>query len=502
MEFNKVYTIEKETTQQEFLRKLLIELASSLDTPIDIVKAKFGKIEEKVCEAIVCTSYVDLNYTASIGYDYKIKVYENGKEKEKTITKWKPFSGHLSGTKTECTFNAPYEQHFNSYTLRDTLNSVKNESIIQKGNARLTSYGLESAKWECERALRSEIEYPGNHHKDESITSDVSVKSIRCYILPYYQVEYTYRGKKYSVTGFACGNPNFMLELPPNDIDIKQQTKRKTQGSKNAMLIGWSLFTAAIIYAFISCKAGSYWQCFLSIPTLIMAIILHSTYDKKFNHALSSFTKILLNSKKELLEKMLIAKSYQRLSEKESSSFDSKASLNNQEYLASNKKKGAKGMAIFCSIISIILIAVCTVKSKQAADAALHTPEQITIEIIDKEQEYKPYESVYINGCYYIYFDYKISANEIGVSNMKVITYVYNKSTGEELGSIETSFNYMNLNAGTSKTFSVELSDNQPEKNNNTFFIEVYNASFQELEFKYEFDYICFDDHEYYYSKN
>ena len=47
----------------------------------------------------------------------------------------------------------------------------------------------------------------------------------------------------------------------------------------------------------------------------------------------------------------------------------------------------------------------------------------------------------------------------------------------------------------------MNLSDNQPEKNNNTFFIAMYNANASELTYKFEVESINFSDGKYYYNK-
>lgn len=71
MEFEKVFTIEKEHSKKEFLRAAIIKIASDLDTPIDVVRAEFSEVKESVKEIILCTAHVESNYTASIGYDRK-----------------------------------------------------------------------------------------------------------------------------------------------------------------------------------------------------------------------------------------------------------------------------------------------------------------------------------------------------------------------------------------------------------------------------------------------
>lgn len=48
MEFNKVVTVKKEHSKEQFLRAAMIKLASDIETPIDAVKADFGEVKESV----------------------------------------------------------------------------------------------------------------------------------------------------------------------------------------------------------------------------------------------------------------------------------------------------------------------------------------------------------------------------------------------------------------------------------------------------------------------
>ena len=69
MVYNTVYTVKKEISKDEFLRQLLYDLASENGTPPDVVDAKFRPVEEDVEEVIVCTAHIEMDYSASIGYD-------------------------------------------------------------------------------------------------------------------------------------------------------------------------------------------------------------------------------------------------------------------------------------------------------------------------------------------------------------------------------------------------------------------------------------------------
>ena len=516
MEFDAVFTVKKETSKDEFLRELLIELASSSKTPADVVKAKFGEVEESVREAIVCSAHIEMDYSASVGYDRqetywtKEKKYNSSTnqyyyvdvEKTRTVTDWRPFSSHISGDKTAAAFNASFSGIYDNDTIVDVIKSTNRDSIVAKGEADVDYEGLEAAKKNCAFFLEMDISYPGDHHKDTRTNSDVMVESISCYKLPYYTVEFTYNGKKYSASGFACGNPNIRAELPPNDVDVEAQTKQITEKTQKISRGAWLGFGAAFVFACIMCAVGAPWLCILPVGTLVAAVIFNNKYNTEFNSTLDSLTIGITEAKKSALEEALVKNSFDKLSERESENFNSKTTSDNARYQSSHKKvkDSVKVKAIWAGIATAILVIVCIVCGVRQADAALHSPDQLEIVIVEKNQEYKSYVSGYTNGCHYIYFDYEVEAKKVGVSDMTVVTYVYDKNTGEELGYITTSFSGMNLDAGATKTYSMEWHDNQPQKNNNTFFLTVYDMDFEDLEFKHEFDYIHFDDGKYYHG--
>lgn len=126
-----------------------------------------------------------------------------------------------------------------------------------------------------------------------------------------------------------------------------------------------------------------------------------------------------------------------------------------------------------------------------------HSPAAISISFVGKRQEYKSRVSGYTNGCYYVYFDLDISSSSsVGVQYLQFKTYV--TLDGSNLGYINSSIESMNLGANSSGRYSIYLQDNQPEKNNNTFFISLYNASYGDLSFSSTISSIWFTDGKWY----
>ena len=512
MEFDAVFTAKKETSKEEFLRKLLIELASSSKTPADVVKAKFGEVEESVREAIVCSAHIEMDYTASIGYDRqetywtKEKKYNSSTkqyyyvdvQKTRTVTDWQPFSGHISGDKTAAAFNESYSGISDNDIIADVIKSTQSDNIVPKGEAEVDYAGLEAAKKNCEFFLRLDIKYPGDHHKDERTSADVTVETVSCYKLPYYTVEFTFDGKKYTASGFACGRPNIRAELPPNDVNIEEEVNKKTDKSKKLKSGLWFGFIGAFIFACVMCGVGAPWLCILPVGVLAAAIYFHIKYNKEYQETLTSLTTGVTVAKKTALDEALKTHSFEKLTESEDKAFYAKAASDNSKFESSHKPKGVKTRAIWAGIATAILVIVCIVTGANQANAKLHSPKHLELEVVAKSEEYKSDVSPYINGCYFIYFDYEVTSKKLGISDMSIITYVYDKNTGEELGYITTSLSGMNLDEGGTKTYTVELKENQPEKNN--FFSTLYDLDFEDLEFKYEYDYIHFEDGEYYHG--
>lgn len=92
MDFDKVYTVNKEHSKEQFIRAAMIKLASNPETPVDVVKADFGEVKESVKEVILCAGHVEADYTASIGYDRQ-EQYETTESKRLDEGDWYTYKG-------------------------------------------------------------------------------------------------------------------------------------------------------------------------------------------------------------------------------------------------------------------------------------------------------------------------------------------------------------------------------------------------------------------------
>lgn len=164
-------------------------------------------------------------------------------------------------------------------------------------------------------------------------------------------------------------------------------------------------------------------------------------------------------------------------------------------------KKRKRKIKIISIIAAVVLAVVGTITGFVVSSKVNHSAKKISFNVTSKRSEYKADVSPYINGCYYVYFTYEISSgSNVGIDYMQFVTYV--KKDGKDIGSIKSSLENMNLSPKTTKTYSLYLQDNQPEINNNTFFITLYNCELSNLTFSYDVLCINFSDGKYYFGDN
>ena len=520
MQFDSVLTVKKEITKEAFLRKALIELAKASETPIDVVNSQFGEVRESVKEVMLVSAHVESDYSVSIGYD-RTEQYQSTERKyvskgswytcngvrqwadhggtytvdcikERTVTDWQSHSGHISGDATCAEMNGDTGTRIN---VDHILITIKEDSIVERGEAKVDNESFLKVQLRCEAEVESRINFPGDRHKNFDSNADITVKSVECYKLPFYEVEYTYRDKKYKVEGFACGELAVAADLPPNDINIEAVAKNDTKKSKAGKIAGWIAFASTYVFAWVMFAIGVYWTWFIPVVALAAAIVFHVLHNKKYSEKIRSLKEDNIKLKCNKLKDVLAEKGYDPLTEEESDCFDEKKG--GAEYAARHKKGGVVGWAVLGGILTAALIITSLIGGANANKARLHSPEQVTIALVNKTQEYDPDASPYINGCYYIYLEYHIAAGEIGVDYIQFRTTVSDES-GEELGSITTSLSTMNLDAGGEKSYETYLQENQPEKNQ--FFSSLYDAVYSDLSLEYEILSIGFSDGEYYHD--
>lgn len=166
------------------------------------------------------------------------------------------------------------------------------------------------------------------------------------------------------------------------------------------------------------------------------------------------------------------------------------------------KAKKAKQKAV--TILSIVLIAAALIVGIPLKSKIDHDVNRIKIDIVNMSSSYNHNESVYINGRYYIYFDFEIkNGTGAGIDYMEVVTYVEDKN-GKSIGQITSSFggyysSSMNLEKKDTVIKEIYLAEHQPEKN--AFFSTMYDTKLDEWSFTHKVTSVSFSDGKNYFGE-
>ena len=337
--FDKVFTVAKEVTQDQFLRKLLITLASKKDAPYDVCNAEFKDIHESVKEVIVGSAHVEMGYSASIGYDRieeywdkeKTSEYVNGRrieyladvQKTRVVTDWHPYSGCIIRDVScivlneEGYQNAPKENN----RLVPVFKSIKTQSFALEGNATVSLQALDAVKYNCETLVKSEINFPGDQTEGEVYNAKTQVKTLVCYKLPYYEVEFVYQDKKYLASGFACGDPNVETEIPPNNVNIEQSVYEKVESYKVGSIFSWIGCFICFMIALFGDQSNVQWAWVFALSLLVLAIVLSQKKNEKYNELTKKLNDENKKQKLDNLVNALELRKYSELTEDETSAF-------------------------------------------------------------------------------------------------------------------------------------------------------------------------------------
>lgn len=130
-------------------------------------------------------------------------------------------------------------------------------------------------------------------------------------------------------------------------------------------------------------------------------------------------------------------------------------------------------------VIACIALVFGIMASNKAAMSRGHDADDISIKIVGLDQKYNEHESPYTNGCYHVTIEYEITNNSsTGINYIQFDAIIKNKGN-EDLAQITSDFGdsmSVLIDAGQSKTFKADISDNQPVENNNIQFMNLYDA--------------------------
>ena len=237
MEFQKVFKVKKEVSEEEFLRSVLIGLSRDEKSPSNIMDAKFDEVSEFQTEILGISADIVVNYSGTIGYDRKEIYYEtesyyevsSGKrktrqvEKTRTVTDWQAYNGVLNTNEGVYVSNVEYGDRDLDRLFYDAFKQAKDESVVEEGTARVNSDAYKLAVSACESSARFEVHWPGDRQKDERYSFKTDVIDLLCYMVPCYKVFFEYNGENYIARGFAFGEPNETHVVPQADGNVESE---------------------------------------------------------------------------------------------------------------------------------------------------------------------------------------------------------------------------------------------------------------------------------------
>lgn len=344
MEFQRVFTIKKTYSTDEFLRAVMIGLTKDKQSPSDIMTAKFGKVTEYTAEVAWMEADIDVHYSGSVGYDRKEEYQEwnsssnKYETKTKTVTDWRPHSGNLNTTQKRYTLNVSTSDKDFEELFSKALAKFSDDLVTESGSARVNTDAASRLQFACEQSARYEVSWPGDHHKDTRYSCKTDIKVLEGYIAPCYEVEYEYEGKKYKARGFAFGKPAEIHTVPENsastisiedietqrskDIDVAEKPYKKRKIAIIGAVVG---AVAALIGLFGGMNSAVLIMMFIIgliavVPCVIIAIIITSKVKKevaaiieKANREAESLNTVKIDN----LIKALQATGYEKLTQEE-----------------------------------------------------------------------------------------------------------------------------------------------------------------------------------------
>lgn len=257
MKIENVIGVKKELSKDEFLRNVLKQITMNIESPANIMTAKFKSVEEHTTEILILQSSVNVEMSGSVGYDkeeqyqttekkfvnegdrYIIqgvqkradtsKKYEVDVIKTRTVTDWSPFNG-TQNQKVEGVISTEDDKENELVSLfQKERNHFKDESLTVEDSMEIPTSVYKRAVSRCEFLASIYCTWPGDHHKDERYKYDTSVEDISLVILPYYEVKFEYEGNEYYAKGLACGEVNEVHQCP------KSQNLVESEGSINTL---------------------------------------------------------------------------------------------------------------------------------------------------------------------------------------------------------------------------------------------------------------------------
>lgn len=377
-DISKAYRIEKEITQDQFKRDVLLNLAQDIKAPEDIDNIQIIDVEEGTIEAICGYGQVNITYSATVGFDREEKYQETTEvwdkdsqkmvqkteTKTRTVTDWHPHSGQRIDNASDFeqlddkygyvgVGSALYWISEKNITELD-VKTLKKKRVADEVISKIKDGCVSSASYSVERDL------PGDHVKNYNASGTCDLLELAYYTFPYYLMTYKYDGKEYKIGTIPSGKPRFNKEDSPKGTEVNIVPKAKSETEKYIIIsaIMWWLFSMIIVStSMLGLEYELYWIGFFAIIPLVLASAFSKIWIDKYNEIIENSFKDKLCNMKENLQKALKDNQLDELTSKEEKLFTIQSNRNNQEEIDKKKRKTNwwKTVTIVCSIICVIM---------------------------------------------------------------------------------------------------------------------------------------------------
>ncbi len=258
----KVYRVEKNVSEKEFLKKALEKLAYQRDIPIDIYDSKFGKVRCEYKEFLGAVTNVEIDYTCSVGYNKQElkEEYDSTsgtyQKRSRTVTDWSPYQGRHTSEEIAIVMNGNFDTSIYGENGEDLANGLKfylceydldgeelSASEVDEKYQNIDDDAIRNIKQKCLDYGKSSIRTPGDEKKDVMGSGQVQIKSLEKWVVPVYSLEYQYRGQNYYISGLAVTCAGAKNELyvvvtsPQEKVDVEKNVKKKSRWIKLSAII-------------------------------------------------------------------------------------------------------------------------------------------------------------------------------------------------------------------------------------------------------------------------
>ena len=434
-------------TEDDFNRKLLIELATKMDTPEDIC---YSIIETKLLPADIYAGkfHVTSIVNCSVGYDRFEKYYEDGKERTRTVTDWLPFSGSGHGDFISSAFS-------NGLLIPEYLDIIKNEPDENETEipfVEITKDAYLAIQSDTEMLCEASIGIPGDHSRDKVFTSSSTPTRFEYHKGEAYFADFIYDGTKYHAYAIAHGLlvvniPKYPIITNNLLLDAEHAIKKDNLIVKISLLATAVLLVASIAFLFLD----FHWIWIGAVASTAIGLIFSIKRKKKFSKFLKTAAEDNTNKKKAALIERLKKENYKPLTKADEVDFKY---WNDSKDFVNDNKKQIHPVNIFYIVASVIITIISLIMFssfvKSKIDESNKNPQNILVDVVS---------SGYENDR--LRLQYELKSTVYDLTGLELITEV--SYVGEQIGELEVSFTGISLTVNTPKTFNVDFNINNSD---------------------------------------